>query len=105
MAWIYLIIAGIFETVWAVSLKYCNGFRINIASTSVLIAMTCSIVFLTLAMKQIPIGTAYAAWTGIGIVGVAIYGMMVLQESSSPVRIFCLCLILIGIIGLKLSTK
>lgn len=104
MAWIYLFIAGLLETVWAVGIKYCDGFKINPAFMTVLAAMALSMTFLYLAMKEIPIGAAYAAWTGIGIVGVACYGILVLNESASFIRVVCLAVILLGIIGLKLTS-
>lgn len=105
MAWIYLIIAGIFETVWAVSMKYCQGLKINSAFITVLGAMALSMTFLYMAMKEIPIGTAYAVWTGVGIVGVALYGIISLNESASFIRLVCLSIILLGIIGLKVTSK
>ena len=104
MAWIYLFIAGLFETVWAIGLKYCDGFRISLASIAVVSGMALSVIFLGLAMKEIPIGTAYAAWTGIGIIGVTIYGICLFGESTSVIRLLCLGMILIGIIGLKLKS-
>jgi quaternary ammonium compound-resistance protein SugE len=104
MAWIYLFIAGIFEMVWAVGLKYCDGFKLNAPLIMVISAMAVSMTFLGLAMREIPIGTAYAVWTGIGIVGVAIYGIYVFGESASIIRLLCLSMILIGIIGLKLKS-
>jgi quaternary ammonium compound-resistance protein SugE len=105
MAWIYLIIAGIFEVVWAIGIKYCDGLRINIPSLTVVISMAFSVLFLALAMKHISIGTAYAVWTGIGIVGVTTYGILVFQEPSSLLRLLFLGMILGGIIGLKITTK
>lgn len=105
MAWIYLFIAGIFETVWAVGIKYCDGFKVNIALMTVLGAMVLSMTFLYLAMKEIPIGTAYAIWTGVGIVGVACYGIVVLHESASLIRLLCFATILLGIVGLKLTSE
>ena len=105
MAWIYLIIAGIFEVIWAVGMKYCDGFKVNLPLIAVIIGMVFSVTFLYLAMKQIPIGTAYAIWTGIGIIGVVLYGIFVLGEPASLLRVIFLVIILAGIVGLKLSSE
>jgi len=105
MAWLYLLIAGIFEIVWAVGIKYCDGFKISIASVAVLSGMLLSLVFLWLAMRSIPISVAYAAWSGIGIAGVLLYGVFVLQEPVSLMQIAFVGLILVGIVGLKLCAK
>lgn len=102
MAWIYLMVAGVFECVWAVGLKYTEGFSKPIPSVITVAAMIASVWLLAMAMKEIPIGTAYAIWTGIGAVGVAIIGMILFQESKDIVRIMSLLLIISGIIGLKL---
>jgi len=101
MAWIYLVIAGIFECGWAIGLKYSDGFTRVVPSIFTVLTMAASIWLLSLAMKTIPVGTAYAAWTGIGTVGVAILGMILFGESRDIVRIICLLLILLGIAGLK----
>lgn len=105
MAWVYLFLAGLFEVVWAVSLKNIDGFSKPLPIIITLVGMTISFVFLSLALKNLPIGTAYAIWTGIGAVGVAIYGIIILGESANLIRILCLLVIVSGIIGLKLSTK
>lgn len=105
MAWFYLFLAGLFEVVWAVSLKNIDGFSKPFPIFITLFGMTISFVFLSLALKYLPIGTAYAVWTGIGAVGVAIYGIIMFGESANLIRILCLLLIVSGIIGLKLSTK
>ncbi len=102
MAWAYLAIAGLFEIGWAIGLKYSDGFSKPLASWLTVIAMGCSIWLLALAMKTIPVGTAYAVWTGIGAVGVAILGMVLFGESREVLRIICLFLIIAGIVGLKL---
>lgn len=102
MAWLYLIIAGIFECGWAVGLKYTEGFSKLIPSLLVVMAMGVSFFFLSSAMKTIPIGTAYAVWTGIGAVGVALFGIVFLGESRETMRLLCLLLIVSGIVGLKL---
>lgn len=101
MAWVHLFIAGLFEVVWAVSLKGIDGFSKPIPIIITVVGMLVSFSFLSLALKNLPIGTAYAIWTGIGAVGVAIYGVIVLGESANILRISCLILIVSGIIGLK----
>ncbi len=104
MAWIYLLIAGIFEIAWAVSIKYCDGFKITFPLLFVIFSMTMSMIFLWLATKTIPLSIAYAVWTGIGIIGVSLYGVLVLKEEFSMLNLFFVGLILIGIIGLKLKS-
>ncbi|MCF6255044.1 MAG: quaternary ammonium compound efflux SMR transporter SugE [Gammaproteobacteria bacterium] len=101
MAWAYLIIAALFECGWAIGLKYTNGFTKIWPSIFTIAAMIVSFQFLSLAMKTIPVGTAYAIWTGIGTVGVAIIGMMLFGESKDIARILCIVLIVAGVIGLK----
>lgn len=105
MAWIYLFIAGIFEIVWAVSLKYTHGFTRLYPSLVTLSGMAVSFYFLSLATKQLPIGTAYAVWTGIGALGTAILGMILFHESHNWLRLLFLCMIFVGITGLKLSSS
>ncbi len=102
MDWIYLLIAGLFEIVWAVSLKGIEGFSKPMPILITIVGMVISFYFLSLALKSLPIGTAYAIWTGIGAVGVAIYGIIILGESSHFLRIICLFLIVSGIVGLKI---
>ena len=102
MAWIYLFIAGILECGWAVGMKYTEGFSKLIPSVLVLITMAGSVWLLSVSMKTIPVGTAYAVWTGIGATGVAVIGMIFLGESKDILRILCLLLIVAGIVGLKL---
>jgi len=102
MAWVYLVIAGLFECGWAIGLKYTDGFTKIVPTGLTVAAMGISFWLLALAMKTIPIGTAYAIWTGIGAVGVAILGMILFDESRDIIRILCLGLIVAGIIGLKL---
>ena len=102
MAWVYLTVAGLFEIAWAVGLKYSDGFSKPVASLLTVAAMAMSIWLLSIAMKTIPVGTAYAVWTGIGAVGVAILGMILFGESREILRIACLFLIIAGIVGLKL---
>jgi len=105
MAWIYLIIAGLFECGWAIGLKYTEGFTRITPSVLTVVAMVISFWLLSTAMKTIPVGTAYAVWTGIGAVGVAIMGMILFGESRDILRITSLVLIVSGIIGLKLVSK
>ena len=105
MSWLYLVIAGLFECGWAIGLKYTEGFSKPIPTVLTVIAMVISFWLLSIAMKTIPVGTAYAIWTGIGAVGVAIMGMFLFNESKDILRILCLLLIVTGIIGLKLVSK
>jgi len=102
MAWIWLGIAGLLEIVWAIGLKYTDGFTRLWPSAITLVAMVGSIYFLALAVRTIPIGTGYAVFTGIGAVGVAILGMALLGEPRTLLRIGFILLIVVGIAGLKL---
>jgi quaternary ammonium compound-resistance protein SugE len=102
MDWIYLVLAGLFECGWAIGLKYTDGFTKLIPSIFTVLAMAVSFWLLSVAMKTIPIGTAYAVWTGIGAVAIAILGMILFGESRDIIRIICLFLIISGIVGLKL---
>ncbi|EHW2702777.1 TPA: quaternary ammonium compound efflux SMR transporter SugE [Escherichia coli] len=104
MSWIILVIAGLLEVVWAVGLKYTHGFSRLTPSVIAVTAMIVSMALLAWAMKSLPVGTAYAVWTGIGAVGAAITGIVLLGESANPMRLASLALIVLGIIGLKLST-
>ena len=103
-AWLLLLLAGLFEIVWATGLKYSDGFTKTIPSAITVAAMAASIYLLALAARVLPIGTAYAVWTGIGAVGVAILGMVLFAESANFLRLACIALIVVGIVGLKLST-
>ena len=105
MAWVYLVLAGLFECGWAIGLKYNDGFTKLIPSLLTIIAMAISFWLLSVAMKTIPVGTAYAVWTGIGSVGVALLGMFLLGESRDIMRVICLLLIVSGIVGLKLVSS
>lgn len=105
MAWIYLTIAGIFEVVWAIGLKYTEGFTRLWPSLLTVLAMVISFGLLAHALKSLPIGTAYAVWTGIGAVGTALVGMLVLGEPRETARIVCILLIVVGIAGLKLTSS
>ena len=102
MAWLYLLIAGLFEIAWAIGLKYTDGFTRIIPSIWTVGSMAVSILFLSLALKTLPVGTAYAVWTGIGAVGVAILGIVLFAEPANILRLGCIGLIVGGIAGLKL---
>jgi quaternary ammonium compound-resistance protein SugE len=104
MNWLMLVIAGLFEIVWAIGIKYTDGFTRFWPSIFTLSAMLVSIVLLGIAMKSLPVGTAYAVWVGIGAVGTAIFGIILFGESASTMRLLSLLLIVVGIVGLKLST-
>lgn len=104
MAWIILLIAGLLEVVWAIGLKYTHGFTRLTPSIITIAAMVVSMLLLANAMKTLPAGTAYAVWAGIGAVGAAIMGMVLLGESTNIARIISLCLIVVGILGLKFSS-
>jgi quaternary ammonium compound-resistance protein SugE len=101
MAWVYLIVAGLFEITWAIGLKYAEGFTRPIPSIITIAGMIASVVLLGLALRDMPVGTGYAVWTGIGTVGAAILGMILFQEPATAMRIGCIVLIVAGIAGLK----
>lgn len=103
--WLSLGIAGIFEIVWAVGLKYTDGFSRLWPSFITIWAMGISLYFLAHAVKTIPLGTGYAVWTGIGAAGTAILGIILFAESAQPLRLLCIALIVGGIVGLKLSSQ
>ncbi|MGB5489828.1 MAG: quaternary ammonium compound efflux SMR transporter SugE [Woeseiaceae bacterium] len=103
--WLSLGIAGVFEIVWAVGLKYTDGFSRLIPSLLTLWAMAISLYFLSQALKTIPLGTGYAVWTGIGAAGTAILGIILFAESAHAMRLFCIALIIGGIVGLKLTAS
>ena len=104
MAWIYLFVAGVFETAWAIGLKYSAGFTKIGPSVFTVVAMGVSLYLLALALRTLPVGTGYAVWTGIGTVGAAILGIYLFNESREISRILCILLIVAGIIGLKLTS-
>ena len=104
MAWIYLTVAGLFEIGWAIGLKYTDGFTRLLPSLWTLASMILSIVLLGLALRTLPVGTAYAVWTGIGVVGTAALGIYLFAEPATVARLLCIGLILSGIVGLKLVT-
>ena len=105
MNWIILIVAGLFEVVWAVALKMSNGFRNVTADIAFVVGMALSVWLLSVAMKTIPMGTAYAVWTGVGAVGGFVAGIILFGESASALRVASAALIVAGIIGLKLAAK
>ncbi|WP_343714608.1 quaternary ammonium compound efflux SMR transporter SugE [Inquilinus sp.] len=104
MAWVILIIAGLFEIGWAVGLKYTEGFSRLWPSVATAAAMIVSLLLLGLALKDLPIGTAYAVWTGVGAVGTAILGIWLFGDPANVARLACIGLIVAGIVGLKLVT-
>ena len=102
MAWIYLFVAGVLEIVWAIGLKYTEGFTKLVPSIVTIAAMIVSVWFLALALRTIPVGTGYAVWTGVGAVGTAILGIVLFAEPATAARLFSIGLIIAGIAGLKL---
>lgn len=105
MAWLLLIISGLLETGWAIGLKESHGFTRPLPTVLTIIGMIASMVMLSLAVRTLPIGTAYAVWVGIGAVGTAILGIVLLGESASAGRLVSLALITLGIVGLKLTAE
>lgn len=101
MAWAYLFIAGLFEIGWAIGLKYTDGYTRLVPTVFTIAAMVASVVTLGWALKEIPIGTGYAVWTGIGSVGTAILGIILFGEPATALRLMCIGLIVAGIVGLK----
>lgn len=104
MAWLYLFLAGVCEVGWAVGLKYSNGFSRPFPTIVTVIAMALSLGLLGLALKSLPLGTAYAVWTGIGAIGTVVLGIILFGESADAMRLVCIGLILTGIVGLKIVT-
>lgn len=103
MAWIVLVVAGLFEIAWAIGLKYTEGFSRPWPTVATVTAMVVSIVLLGWAMRSLPVGTAYAVWTGIGAAGTVVLGIVLFQEPATALRLACVGLIVAGILGLKLS--
>jgi len=101
MSWVYLLVAGLFEIGWAIGLKYTNGFTRLVPTVLTAISMAISLGLLGLALKTLPVGTAYAVWTGVGAVGTAILGIYLLGEPATAGRLVCIGLIVSGIVGLK----
>ncbi|HVG50236.1 MAG TPA: quaternary ammonium compound efflux SMR transporter SugE [Xanthobacteraceae bacterium] len=102
MAWLYLFVAGLLEVGWAVGLKYTEGFTKVVPTTLTVASMIASLGMLGLALKGLPLGTAYAIWTGIGTIGTVAFGIAMFGESASAMRLGCIALIVSGIVGLKL---
>ncbi len=102
MEWIYLVVAGLFEVGWALGLKYSKGFTVITPSILTVIGMAASFYFLSLSLKSLPLGNAYAIWTGIGTIGTVILGIILFKEPINITRALCIMFIVLGIIGLKL---
>lgn len=105
MSWLYLFIAGLFEIAWAIGLKYTEGWSRLWPSVATAVLMIASFYFLSLAVRTLPIGTAYAVWTGIGTVGAAVLGMVLFDEPRDVLRVLCILLVIGGIAGLKLTSS
>lgn len=105
MAWLVLVFAGLFEIGWAVGLRYSDGWTRLWPSLATLAAMAVSFGLLSLALRVLPLGTAYAVWTGIGAVGTAVVGILLLGESTSPLRLVSIALIVLGLLGLKFASQ
>ncbi|HMQ03270.1 MAG TPA: quaternary ammonium compound efflux SMR transporter SugE [Pyrinomonadaceae bacterium] len=105
MNWFFLVIAGLLEIAWAIGLKYTNGWTRLMPSLITGMLMVASFYFLSLAVKTLPIGTAYAVWTGIGTIGAAVLGMVLFDEPRDIVRMLCIVLIIAGIAGLKVTSS
>lgn len=102
MSWILLLIAGVLEIFWAVEMKYSNGFTVILPTILTIVGYIASAVFLSLAIRKLPLGTAYAAWTGIGIIGTSVLGVFLFKERLTLPQIVCIFLIVAGIMGLRL---
>jgi quaternary ammonium compound-resistance protein SugE len=105
MAWVWLGVAGVLEIIWAYALKQSAGFTKPVEAVIAVAAMIASFVVLSLAMKSLPLGTAYTIWTGIGAVGAFVLGVVLLGEAATPLRVISAALILAGIVGLKLASE
>ena len=105
MHWIFLLLAALFEVSWAIAMKYSNGFSVLIPSIVTVVGYILSAIFLSLALRQLPLGTAYAMWTGVGILGTTILGVFLFNEKLNIPQIICVLVIVIGIAGLKLFVK
>lgn len=103
MSWIILVLAGLFEIAWAIGLKYTEGFTRLWPSTWTLLTMAISVWLLGIAMKSLPVGTAYSVWVGIGAVGTVVFGIVVLGESTNVARLLSVALIIAGVVGLRLT--
>ena len=104
-AWVVLVVAGLFEVGWAVGLKYAEGFTRLVPSVLTAVSLVASMGLLGLALRALPLGTAYAVWTGIGTVGTALLGIVLFREPATAARLACIGLIVAGIVGLKVVTR
>ena len=102
MAWVYLLIAGLLEVGWAIGLKYTEGFSRLVPTIGTVGAMIASFAFLGLALRELPLGTAYAVWTGIGTAGTVALGILLFNEPAEPLRLGCIALIVAGVVGLRI---
>lgn len=105
MAWLYVFIAGLLEICWAIGLKYSDGFTRPLPSVVTVVLMILSFIVLAQGVRTLPVGTAYAVWTGIGAAGTAILGVFLFKEPVNVARVCCLLLVVVGIVGLKLTNK
>ena len=103
-AWMLLFVAGLFEMAWAVGLEYADGFTNLVPSLVTVVALVASMLLLARAVQTLPVGTAYAVWTGIGAVGTAVFGIYALDEPSDPLRLACIGLVVVGIVGLQVTS-
>ena len=103
-AWSVLFVAGLFEVGWAVGLEYADGFSNLVPSVATVVALVVSMLLLARAVQTLPVGTAYAVWTGIGAVGTAAFGIYALDEPSDPVRLACIGLVVLGVVGLQVTS-
>lgn len=105
MAWIYLVLAGLLEVVWAFYMKKSEGFTLLVPTAIMIVAMIASFALLSISMKSLPLGTAYTVWTGIGAVGAFLAGILILGESAAPMRLVAATLIVAGLVMMKLSSS
>jgi quaternary ammonium compound-resistance protein SugE len=105
MNWVILFVAGLFETAWAIGMKYSNGFTKLYPSIFTIVTMSLSVYLLSVSLKTLPVGTAYAVWTGIGAIGTAVLGILLFNESKDIIRLCCIFLIVAGILGLRIFSK
>lgn len=105
MQWIYLLLAGVLEVAWAVAMKYSNGFTVIVPTVVTIVGYIASAVFLSLALKSLPLGTAYSMWTGFGIVGTTLLGILLFGERLNVMQVVCVIMIVVGIVGLKLLSE
>jgi len=105
MAWVYLVLAGLFEIGWAVGLKYNQGFTRFWPSAATVVSMAISLILLGVSLRSLPLGTAYAVWTGVGAAGTVLLGIMLFGESASAARLSCVGLIVAGMVGLKFLSE